>query len=878
MKQLIIFLLLLSSVVQAQRLDIDLTPYAKKTDLQSLENRIKVLESELGKPPVVTKKDCKRGPTITKIYNITSSGFEAQFDADSVVNMKYMVTGSKVYIDSLRPTKNTFAVVFPTQFPNGVYTFSIEGINCNGSNSRTFTIAGGVDPPSSKDCAIQPTFNINGFTNQAATIQFNARKLEVLTLKVVQGSNTFKSTTYKPDVNTLFFPFDQTLPAGNYKITLTPVSCTAEIAVQEFTIKDEGTGEIPPIEENNDIPKFSVTPKNLFKLKNTSGVYEDVTPGDYIGTDGARYRKENGIIYRSLYWISELPLLKDGKPTDFGKQKLPNGILAAVRKEYAAVDWTEFANNRIPANNPLLGKSMPWRGAVSQDAFLTSGWDIWLHNGENKDAKSEYLFRTVVANFTTNGGRDLKTGEGFVRQQNSSYLDAGNLVPQFVFNPAKNRSDKPVVIQCYPTLDSPYETVKALYDGGVTHVWWQNLHGAGGIYVNGQQAVGADKYPITPGFNWSSNEFKQRFPRLNFGDQLTDEECLEFANSIYIGNNFVLTDEWSEGSFPQMSDRRNIIYRRVGERVKESGLTGVELLGDYGYGSKNLNFLNSSVGRFPMNKYYIDLLGVDGKQKLEQVGGSGHTTVKNDYWENGQSNFRGTVVGAYYAITFQSADLIPSMTYEAMLFNNMFPDQPKQRFTTPIMQSNAHGADVPYKNDGTIKADGTENLGQYPEAPAELLKINSFNSLLYFNSAYLWDAYGTKPAKDKNLWYDSSIMTDAWIEGTRWYANLVPYLNQANREMILTDYKVNGKKFTSKTTERRISNSGKTYFNNIYINEVVDQKVGYLTRIPANKNVFIYCNSYKLPSEIEEVTAVVDGKEYYLGEVAGSTLNVFYEK
>lgn len=765
MKKLLLSLLLLSAGVHAQI--IDLSDYAKKSELEKVNKRIEVLEKGVVIPPVDTLKPCERDPSIDKIYDITPV---------------------------------------------------------------------------------------------SATVIFDAKDVFGLTLSITSVSNSTK--LFEPKVNTLYYTFPKLSP-GEYELNILPTTCRLKekAKVKKFTVPKEtgesgGGGSIPPAEESNDIPKFSVTPKNLFKLKNTGGAYEDVTPGDYIDSDGARYRKENGIVYRCLYWISELPLLKDGKPTDFGKRTIPNGIIGSVRKEYAAVEW---------------------KGSVNQEAFRASGWDIWLHDKENKDAKSEYLFRTVVANFTTKGGRDLKTGTGFTRQQNSSYLDAGNLVPQFIYNPAKNRSDKPVVIQCYPTLDSPYETVKALYDGGVTHVWWQNLH-SGGIYVDGRQAVGVDKYLLTPGFNWSSTEFKQRFPRLNFGDQLTDQECIDFANGVYLGNNFVLTDEWSEGSFPQMSDRRNIIYKRIGERVKEGGLTGVELLGDYGYGSKNLNFLNSSVGRFPMSKYYIDLLGPIGKQKLEQVGGSGHTTVKNDYWENGQSNYRGTVVGAYYAITFQSPDLIPSMTYEAMLFNNMFPSQPKQRFTTTLMQSNGHGADVPNKNDGTIKADGTENLGQYPEAPAELLKINAFNSLLYYNSAYLWDGYGTKSAKDKNAWYDSSIMTDAWIEGTRWYANLVPYLNQANREMILTDYTANGKKFTSTTTERRISNSGKTYFNNIYINEVVDQKVGYLIRISASKNAFIYCNSYKLPTEIEEVTANIDGKDYYLGEVAGSTLNVFYAK
>lgn len=852
---------------------IDLSGYAKKSDLQSIENRIKALESGTVNPPAELE-DCKPNPTISgDITNISSKGLTFKFNANGLTNMKYMITGSKVYIDSIKPTKNTVDVVFPTTFPNGTYTLSIEGINCKGSNSRTFTIAGGVDPPSSADCKKQPTFKINGFTNQAATIQFDADGLKTLTLSLVQGTETIKSTTYNPDVNTLYFPFGKVIAAGNYKITLTAVSCNAEVKAQEFTIKDEDTGVITPPDENPGIPKFSVTPKRLFKLINTNGVYEDKTPGDYIGADGLRYRKENGIIYRALYWISELPLTdKDGKPVDFGQQVWPNGIMPYVRKQYAAWDWTNADNK----GSKLFRKSMPWIGATSQENFRVSGWDFWLHNGENTEAVSEYVYRTVTANITTNGGKDLKTDDKFIRQQNGAWMDAGNLVPQFVFNPAKNRPDKPVVIQCYPMFDDPYQTVKSLYDGGITHVWWQNLHTE--IYQNGKQIVGATEYPITPGFNWSSNEFNLRFPNTikKLGDQLTDEEAIQFANEIYLGHNFVLTDEWSEGGFPAMSPKRNVIYKRLGVRIKDEGWQGVQLLGDYGYGSKNM-WWNASRGKSYMDNYYLDLLGDGGKYKLEQVGGSAHTTVKNDYLENGQSAHRGTVVGAYYAITFMSPDLIPGMMYEAILFNTMFPDQPKQRFTTPIMQSNAHGADVPYKNDGTIRMDGTENLGQYPEAPAELLKINAYVSMMFYNSAYLWDAYGKRNVKSKD-WYDSSIMTDAWVEGTRWYSNQIGYFNEAGREILVADFTANGKEFKSNTSQRHISQGGKVYFNNTYYNEVADKKVGALTVIPSKKKVFTYVNSFLKPNEIEDVTAHFEGKSYHLGEIAGSTLTTFYEK
>ncbi|MDQ6482235.1 hypothetical protein [Dyadobacter sp. LHD-138] len=876
MKKLLLLLLLLSAGVQAQ--------VTSGKDTLATQSWVRKFFNPGGVIVDPGAPKCEKHPTIDAIFDVTATTAKVRFDAVGLTEfqLSFQATDGKeiTYQRFKDPKSNTVQITFAKQ-PIGTYQVELIPISCKSEKKndvKQFRLTDGGESPPASDCKPYSIAEIKNISNVGITVKFAATGLTKLTLTLLSSSDApIKSITYEPKQDELYFPFNvgssTILPSGNYKIRLTPVSCNGQPTVEPFTIKANESGEATPPDENAGIPKFSQTPKKLFQLKNSAGTYEDITPGDYIGSDGTRYRKEGGIIYKALYWINELALVKDGRPVDFGKRVFPNGVLGYVRKEYAAFDWSGIDNK----NSSIVGKPMPWRGSIDQESFLSSGWDIWLHSTENKDAVSDYLFRTVTANFTTNGGKDLKTGNDFIRQQNSAYMDAGNLVPQFIYNPTKKRSDKPVVIQCYPTLDSPYETVKGLYDGGVTHVWWQNLHN-GGIYVDGRQAVATDKYPLTPGFNWSSTEFKLRFPRLNPGDQLTDDECIEFANNIYLGNNFILTDEWSEGSYPQMSDRRNIIYKRVGERIKEMGLVGVQLLGDYGYGSKNLHFRNSSVGEKPMDKYYLGLLGPDGKEKLEQVGGSGHTTVKNDYWQNGQSNYRGTVVGAYYAITAQSPDLIPAMTYEAMLFNNMFPDQPKQRFTTPIMQSNAHGADVPYKNDGTTKADGTENLNQYPEAPAELLKINSFKSLLFYNSAYLWDAWGTKPAREKNAWYDSSIMFDGWIEGTRWYANMVPYLNEAGRRIIVSDYSSSGKEFRSSTIERHVSNSGTTHFYNSYFNEVANNKVGELTFVPSKKKVFVYINSYKMPSEIEEITAHVDGKDYYLGECAGSTLNVFYEK
>lgn len=259
MKKLLLLLLLFSTGLKAQVV-IDLSSYAKKSEVNELkatqvkqqktiDSLSKVISGGVVVNPPVTKEDCKPNPTISEITNVSSKGLTFKFDANGLTNMKYMITGSKVYIDSIKPKSNTIDIVFPSLFTNGTYTLSIEGINCNGSNSRTFTIAGGVDPPSAADCKKQPTFKINGFTNQSATIQFDADGLKTLTLAVVQGDKVLKTTTYNPDVNTLFFQFGQVLPAGNYQITLSPVSCTAKVTSQDFTIKSEDVGTIdPPIE------------------------------------------------------------------------------------------------------------------------------------------------------------------------------------------------------------------------------------------------------------------------------------------------------------------------------------------------------------------------------------------------------------------------------------------------------------------------------------------------------------------------------------------------------------------------------------------------------------------------------------------------------
>jgi len=731
-------------------------------------------------------------------------------------------------------------------------------------------VGGGAVVPGLDDCKAGPTLKeIKNISSTYLNFLFDGEKVYGIDWTIQDASgNPKRSGNVGPTNNTPGIAFNA-LDKGTYYLVIAGSTCKSKLSSMVFLVPGESGGIIIPPDpiEDGKLPRFSQTPHPLMQIKNNNGVYTDDTPGDYFGPDGLRYRLEAGITYRALYWITELPLTNiGGEPVDFGSRVFPNGLTPSIRKEYVAVKWD--------SSTELRDVSPPWRGAKNQEAFRASGWDIWLHNNENPQAKSAYLFKTVVSNLTTNGGYDLKTGDGFSREQSPSWLDAGNLIPQFMSNPTAYKTDRAISIQNWPGYSDPYETAKRLYDGGITHAWWEAIHGAG-VYKDGQQVSGLPQYKIKPAFNWSSTLVKYANPELQPNQQATPEQYLKTARFLSYPDSSEFTDEMSEGSYPQVN--RTELYADIAAVIKERGAKGTHLYGDYGYGSINLVW-NSSKGRDPMNPYYLALLGPDAWSKLEQVGGSGHTGLKNTYFDSGQYKTRGTVIGSYYAITFLSPDRTPSMGFEAIGLNNMAPDRPRIRFSTIIMQSNAHGADVPYKSDGTIKANGVINTGQYPETPAELLKHDGFFSCLYYKGAYLWDAIGIINHDDVNAFYNSSITTDSWVYGTRMYAKLIPYLNQANRDIICTDFTTSGTRFNFKTKERKISNSGRVYYFNQYFNEVVDGKTGMLLHIPATKKAFIWLNSYKRPDEVEGVTAHIDGKDYYLGEASGSTLTIFYEK
>jgi len=718
--------------------------------------------------------------------------------------------------------------------------------------------SGPVIAPPVADCNPRPTFKIISSSSTGVTIQFDANGLYDLSLTLLNASGSIKSVSYHPESNKLDFPFTA-LTDGTYSIRLDPITCkTTNPDIQTFTVKSNtGSVIIPPI-ENNALPAFSQSPKRLMKISNSGGIYTDVTAGDYIKNENGisvRYRDEGGKTYRALYWISEIPLTADGTQTgpavDFGSQSFPNGLIPSIRKEYVNVT---FAGSNKPSD------------------FLSNGWSTWID--------PSLILATSMTNITTNGGKNLMTGPNVIRENIPSWFDAGSLIPKYFGQKSGYENDKPVVMQCFPLADTPDNTAKAIREAGINYLWWENLHGSG-IYKDSKQVAGLPDYRINTAFNWASSQFNSVNPELKKYEQATYDQIIKTANSWYIpDSNAVFTSEISEGSYPQLTNNQNTMNSQVAANIAKKGDANtlkLKLLGDYGYDSFSVNIANSSIGRKPLDPYYLSLLTPDVKTNLEQKDGSGHTAFKNNYVGNGQYKIRGLISGAYYAITFQNPDRTPSVIFESMVFNNVAPAQPKMRFVTGIMQSNSSGADISQNSDGTIKYD--ESIYKnYPETPAEFMRTDALLSCLLYDGVYNWNATGVRKLTDKNAWYDGSLPDDAYVFGTQQYARMIPYLNASGRNIATSDYTADGIAFTSTTTERKLSNSGKTFYGNKYILEVMDKRAGFLLVIDAPKKVFIYDNTYKKPTEKEYIVAKWNGKDYDLGEVAGNTMTVFYEK
>lgn len=432
---------------------------------------------------------------------------------------------------------------------------------------------------------------------------------------------------------------------------------------------------------------------------------------------------------------------------------------------------------------------------------------------------------------------------------NPTWLDASRLAPQFYKHKVSNPPDKDVCLQCYTRGATAEELVAA----GVTHVWEVTK-----ILGKLSDAVGVCQ-------SYSTKEFGSSNP--------SEEKVREVAREKTLYDNMLITDEFREGSFGQVANNTSEwFYDELNKRAKKEGKT-VHMLGEYGAGAINVypyfkREWNSK--REPMDPYFLSLLGPDIVSKLETKPGSSGTVLKD--YASGRGKYMGRCVGYYYSIEYPVGDYIGSMGLQAIYHYNAVPDQYVMLFTWPKMQSNGILMDVPQRDSGTIRPDGTTGI-DYPNCPPEIAKMHAFLGCLFFDAVYLWNDYGMQD-DDDNKYNGTSIGTDGFFAGIHWYCDLVPTLKEAGHELICCDYSSNGAKFAYTGKERRISRRNKPYYYNQYFNEIAEARRGIAICIPGKKPTFVYYNPYLSPIQTEVVIVRFDGRDWNLGRIPGMTLNV----
>lgn len=584
----------------------------------------------------------------------------------------------------------------------------------------------------------------------------------------------------------------------------------------------------------NEIPPFTHVNKVLFDIENVKGAYSDVTPGDYI-KDGQRYRDENGRSYRVYYYLNDIPFeTADGRPKDFKDVKLKNGLLLSIRKLYAQADWVQ-----------------------TFDDLLKRQSEVWYENPGFDEFK---MFKTAMQSITTAGGEDLKTGK-LVRKQNPAWLNAGRLAPQYWKHPATHPTDKIVCMQDFVTTDSASNTTRCLRDAGITHVW---------------EATG-----VGAGLDFSKIGICQNLTTAMFGSHNpTEDHVRKCARGIALYPNMQITDEFAEGQYGQWGNNTALwFYDELNKRANQEKKT-VRFLGEYGaqsitpYRSWSREW-NSP--RDPLSSYFMSLLTSNIINNLETSAGSSGTVLKQ-YVTSGISKYKGRCIGGYYSIRdpVSVGDWITSLGWMAILHYNAEPNQDVMYFTWSKMQSNGAMIDVPQRDSGTRRPDGSIGI-TFPNCPPEIARIHGFLGLLFYDSIYLWDDWGTNPDDDTKF-QAPGISMDALVVGTQWYSDLIPALRQAKRDVVVCDYVSDGSPFKSATQERRVSRKGQSYYNNRYFNEVATAKRGMALCIPGKKKVFVYINPYRSPVDIETVAVLYKGKVYDIGDVPGMTLAVASER
>lgn len=697
----------------------------------------------------------------------------------------------------------------------------------------TARLAGTIPIPTTP-CKEGPTvLTVSSVTQTGLTFTFHG--VNVFELSWELKAREARAGEVKPTSNHVAIKYS-TLPPGSYTLTLKGISCTGTSSIQVL-IPNSGTVPPDPVNKTG-LKAFTVAPKQYIALSVVDSEYSDNTPGDYT-ENGQTFRNENGRKYLAFYWINEHPYrMPDDTPKPFKKVKLPPGQVISIRKVYVDSRW----------QNTYLG-------------YKVNSYETWYQNPE---ADTERIFKNAVAAITT---VNVDAAPGTIKLKlNPFWMNASKLVPQYFFNPADAPQTKPVAIQSYPTYTGePERTYATLKASGVTHVWDMSMHTMG-FFNDSWKPTGLNPSGITRALMLGTQGLGSMFPGLApYKGQLNQQQAEQWADVQQLFDNAIITDEFAEGTYPQFDQSREWFYARMFKRIKDGGYKNVQLVGEYGYGSQKLGLPKPPLSTYARNMWTPAFPG-----NLETVAGSSDTKFKNYALHAGK--YRGNCVGGYYAISEDVTSWVLEFPYNSIQYNAT-PDKPRLLFTWAGMQSNVNMADTPQKDSGTMHPDGSVSY-HFPDTPPEIMKVMGFFGLLFFDSVYLWDAYGLPSALDENQWISCGISQDAWILGTRWFAELEPFIREADDELLVADFSVDSKDVKFSTAERRIPRMGRPMFNNTYFNEVREKQSGIAIVIPSSTPKIIYINPHLPTTESERVVVKFEGKSYDLGVIPGTTLAV----
>jgi hypothetical protein len=682
------------------------------------------------------------------------------------------------------------------------------------------------DKPVLKPCEEGPTLRtISNITEGSLLATFHGKNVYGLDFHILDASGVVRSGKIEPKSSSLPISF-QALGPGTYTLRLYGNTCKGK-SEKEFRIESKNAGRTERQEAVKSAPKL------LFDIKGQGGKYSDVTPGDYI-ENGQRYRDANGRKYLAFFFINDIPFKNpDDTPRDFSQVELRNGLMISVRKVYAQASWVGTFKDLIAKQN-----------------------EAWY---ENKGSDEHLTFKTAFQYFITSGGQDLRTGE-LTRFQNPDWLDPTRTTPQFWKHNAAVEPNKAVILQNFTMVGNAQQTSDRLRASGVTHLW-ENTYITSGLanVVN----------PLKVAQNYSTAPFQSHNP--------SREKVYEVADSKGLYDEMWVTDEFGEGDFGQWGNNTSLwFYQRLNERAKREGKK-VHFVGEYGSQAvSTYQSFREDDKRDPTSDYFLSLLQPDIVRNLVERAGNPGTVLK--HYAQSRGAYMGRVAGGYYS-TEQMAkngpdvgvgDWVVAMPWVASLHYNAVPDMPTMFFTWPKMQSNYLMIDVPQRDPGTVRPDGTVAY-DFPIAPIELQKVHGFLSCLLYDALYVWDGWGYKPDND-NEYSSPGIGMDAIMVGVQQYTRIQEQAAQA--DVYACDYSANGNSFTSLAIERRVPKRGQPRYGNRYFNDVADAQCGMALCIPGHKKVFVYINPYASPVEIENVSITYDGVSYDFGEVPGMTLAV----